>query len=62
MFASRNGGGEKLEGRDEDHVEQVPGVAQQRLPQTGALVGGGAALLVSILSVLGLYARKRSTR
>ena len=62
VFASRNGGGEKLEGRDEDHVEQVPGVAQQRLPQTGALVGGGAALLVSILSVLGLYARKRSTR
>ena len=62
VFASRNGGGEKLESRDEDHVEQVPGAAQQQLPQTGALVGGGTALLLSILGVLGLYARKCSAR
>ena len=59
VFAARNGGGKDLESRDEDHVEQTPKSAAQRLPQTGMIAGIGSALMLGAGVFLSMLSRKR---
>lgn len=62
VFAARNGGGEKLESHDKDHVEQTPADAAQRMPQTGMVVGIGTAIVLSCGIAFGLLARRNTER
>ena len=61
VFAARNGGGERLESRDEDRVEQTPGSAAERLPQTGMFIGIGMTLIAGTGAALVLLSHKHRT-